>query len=282
MDNSFEERLNQLHRCQLILAQEVKRLCDQHQIRYFMIAGTLLGAVRHKGFIPWDDDMDIGMLRTDYTRFIAIAKRELDDRFFLQDTDTDPAYGMPFAKLLLKNTVMVEQNSSENAARKAIYIDIFPFDCVPENPAKQKQHNRRTYFLKRLFLAKQGYRVYREGETVKKYIYLLLRFLSLFASKTAIYHALEKEIQRYNGEETEKIVNIGGAYGYWKESLVRRWFAEATELKFEDITLSAPALYTDYLEYFYGDYMTPPPEDKRWDRHSIIKLDFGPYSGEKE
>lgn len=282
MDQAYIDTLNRLHGCQLLLAREVKRICDSHQIRYFMIAGTLLGAVRHKGFIPWDDDMDIGMLREDYTRFIEIAKQELDDRFFLQDPDTDPAYGLPFAKLLLKDTVMVEQNSCDNQAQKSIYIDIFPLDCVPEDPKQQKQHNRRTYFLRRLLLAKQRYRVYRPGETVKKLVYLALRFLSLFASRQRICRSLDEEIQRYNGQETEQIVNIGGAYGYNKETLRRQWFDQSTELDFENITLSAPAAYTDYLEYFYGDYMTPPPEDKRFNRHSIVSLDFGPYSEKEE
>lgn len=282
MDQGYIDTLNRLHGCQLLLAWEVKRLCDRHQIRYFMIAGTLLGAVRHKGFIPWDDDMDIGMLREDYTRFIEIAKQELDDRFFLQDLDTDPAYGLPFAKLLLKDTVMVEQNSCDNQAQKSIYIDIFPFDAVPENPKKRKQHNRRTYFLRRLLLAKQGYKVYRPGETLKKAVYLALRFLSLFASRETICRALEAEMQRYNGQPSERIVNIGGAYGYNKETLRRQWFDQSAELDFEKITLSAPAAYTDYLAYFYGDYMTPPPEDKRFNRHSIVSLDFGPYSEKEE
>lgn len=276
MDN-YAENQRKLHACHVILLEEVKRICSKHGLKYFAIAGTLLGAVRHKGAIPWDDDMDLGLLRPDYERFLQYAKQELSEHVLLQNFDTESGYGLPFAKLMLRDTVMVERSAAGNTASKGIYIDIFPLDNAPENPEEQKKHDRSTYFLKRLLLAKQGYKVYRDNEIKKKIVYGMLFCVASFLSREKIYNALDKAIQQYNQNETCKIVNIGGAYGYQKEMLEKKWFTDTLELPFENTTISAPSGYKEYLTYFYGDYMTPPPENKRGDRHSIVELDFGPY-----
>lgn len=268
--------LPKLHSCQLIIAREIKRICDENNIKYFIIAGTLLGAVRHKGFIPWDDDMDIGMLREDYERFIHLAEKKLGADFFLQTTDTDASYGLNFAKVLLKGTKLVEQ-SAGNLAKNGIFVDVFPFDAVPEDSAQEGEHEKSTYFYRRLLLAKKKYNV-SGNNAVKKIVYAGLgAFAGLYSSKK-LCNKLEYEIQKYNGSpDSEKIVNIGGAYGYKKETIMRKWVENTVELPFEDMTLAAPADYKEYLEYFYGDYMTPPPEDKRYNRHGIVELDFGKY-----
>lgn len=268
-----------LHKCELIIAKEIKRLCEENGIKYFIIAGTLLGAVRHKGFIPWDDDMDIGMLREDYEKFLEIARKNLGEEFFLQTTETDCAYGLNFAKILLKNTSLSEGTASKNSV-KGIFIDVFPFDAVPENAEETEKHKKRTYFLRRLLLAKQNYKVCGEKEYVKRLVYFALKIVSVFFSRARLSEKLDSECGRYNesGRMPQKIVNIGGAYGYDKETILREWVDGTVELPFENITLSAPAGYKSYLEYFYGDYMTPPPEDKRYNRHSVKSIDFGPYA----
>lgn len=271
--------LPKLHSCELLILKEVKRLCEENGIQYFIIAGTLLGAVRHKGFIPWDDDMDVGMLREDYEKFIKLAKTDLCSQFFLQTPETDSAYGLNFAKIQLKDTSLVEATAANNAV-KGISIDIFPFDTVPESDKEKAKHNRRTYFLRRLFLAKQNYKVYGKKEYVKRLVYFVLKVISLFYSREKLCKMLDFECERYNtvNKMPEKIVNIGGAYGYEKETIRREWVDSTVDLPFEDFTVAAPAGYIPYLEYFYGDYMTPPPEDKRYNRHSVINVDFGPYA----
>lgn len=270
------EYLPKLHACQLLIGEEIKRLCEKHGIRYFMIAGTLLGAVRHGGAIPWDDDMDIGMLREDYERFLQVAATDLDERFFLQTTATDPHYGLPFAKVLLCGTVLTEANGGSRA-RHGIFVDVFPFDVAPEDEDEAKRHDKRTYFYKRLLLAKRNYQVSNKGEYVKKTVYFLLSVLALFWRGDKLCAKLDAEITRYNGQTSRKIVNIGGAYGYKKETILREWVEETVDLPFDGSALAAPAQYKAYLEAFYGDYMTPPPEDKRYNRHSVTELDFGNY-----
>ena len=269
--------LPKLHNCQLIIAREIKRICDKHNISYFIIAGTLLGAVRHGGFIPWDDDMDVGMLREDYEKFLKVAKTELGEEFFLQTPETDKNYGLPFAKILLNGTVLVEATAGSNA-KKGIFVDVFPFDVAPENEADRENHNKKTYFYKRLLLAKLNYNVCAKNDYVKRTVYFVLKIMSAFYSHDKLVKKLESEITRYNNSKTEDIVNIGGAYGYKKETIKADWVRDTVEIPFEDMTISAPVDYIKYLETFYGDYMTPPPEDKRYNRHSVTELDFGKYA----
>lgn len=268
--------LPKLHNCQLIIAREIKRLCDKHNIKYFIIAGTLLGAIRHGGFIPWDDDMDVGMLREDYEKFLKVAKTELGADFFLQTPETDENYGLPFAKILLNGTLLVEATAGSNA-KKGIFVDVFPFDVAPENEADRENHNKKTYFYKRLLLAKLNYNVCAKNDYVKRAVYFVLKIMSAFYSHDKLVKKLESEITRYNNSKTEDIVNIGGAYGYKKETIKADWVRDTVEIPFEDMTISAPVDYIKYLETFYGDYMTPPPEDKRYNRHSVTELDFGKY-----
>ena len=275
----YEENQKKLHRCHLILLAEIKRICEKHNIRYFAIAGTLLGAVRHTGFIPWDDDMDIGMLREDYERFLSVAKEELDSRMFLQNFETDEKYALPFTKLMLRGTLFEERSAVSSSAEKCIYVDVFPLDNAPDSEEERAAQDKKTYLLRRLLLAKLGYKVYESHETKKKIVYTMLKLFTLFISRKALVTAIENEIRKYNTIPTENVVNIGGAYGYKKEMLRKSWFDTSAELPFEDTTIAAPGAYKDYLTYFYGDYMTPPPENKRGDRHNVVNLDFGPYAG---
>ncbi|HIZ20026.1 MAG TPA: LicD family protein [Firmicutes bacterium] len=274
----MDEILKKTQSLQLALALEVKRICKKHGLRYFLIAGSLLGAVRHQGFIPWDDDLDIGFFREDYDRFLALCRTELDpERFFLQDFSTDPGYGLCFAKLRLNGTRYVEKSARKAEAHSGIYIDLFPFDNVPAEERLQNRQNRRTYFYKRLLLLKQGYRFWKREEWLKRAVYGILRIPALFLSAGTIHRHLEKEMRRYNGRETEKVVAVGGSYGYKKESVERRWMQETVELPFEGERLSCPKAYDAYLTYFYGDYRTPPPPEKRGDRHQIVQIDLGVY-----
>jgi lipopolysaccharide cholinephosphotransferase len=271
----MQNQLDKVHRVQLEIALEVKRICDLYNIKYFLIAGTLLGAVRHGGFIPWDDDMDIGMLREDYEKFISIAKTELSSKYVLQTWDEDINFGQPFAKIRKNGTRFVEKNSSKVEGHKGIYIDIFPFDNVPENLIARKVHSIKIYLLKRLILSKLGYEVWLDGGKIKKIIYKFLYFITKFISISKMKKFLEKEMKKYNTMNTDLIVAIGGSYGYKRESIKREWIEDLTTIKFENIEFLCPKDFHSYLTHFYGDYMKPPPENKRYNRHGIIEIDFG-------
>ncbi len=273
-ENFANDIMARVHRIQLEMSLEVKRICQKHQIKYSIIAGTLLGAVRHGGFIPWDDDMDIGMMRDEYEKFIAVAKDELKDEYFIQTWETDLGFALPITKIKKNGTIFIERNSSKSNQHNGIYIDIFPFDNVPANTFRRKYQSVVTYILKRFLLIKLKYEVWEENEILKKLIYKFVGLITKPISAKRIKKILNREMKKYNKIHTESIVTFGGSYGYWKETLKRSWLENLTDIKYESFMLSCPQNYIDYLTYFYGDYMTPPPEDKRYNRHKIIEIKF--------
>lgn len=269
---------NQLRQCQLLqldIAKEVKRICKKHNIQYFLNAGTLLGAIRHKGFIPWDDDLDIGMLRSEYEKFIKIAPKELSKKYFLQTWDSDPYYAMPFAKIRLNGTKYVENNSRNVKLHQGIYIDIFPYDNIPDNRIKKKIQKYKAMFYWHLLLNKSGYDYVDKTQHIKYFLCFILKVLSNLFSYKKLHKDFYKTMTKYNFECTKNIVTFGGASSFEKETLKYEWVNKTEEKIFEDTVFLIPCMWDKYLTHFYGDYMTPPPEDKRYEGHSIIECDFG-------
>lgn len=127
-------KLRKLQLTELEILKKVDQVCRQYQINYFLIAGTLLGAVRHKGFIPWDDDIDIGMLRSDYEKFIDIClhKQALGKEYYLHCNESDEDYYLPFIKVKKNNTTFAEKCNENIDTHKGIFIDVFPYDNVPK------------------------------------------------------------------------------------------------------------------------------------------------------
>lgn len=122
---------------QLCIAKEIKRVCDENGIQYFLDAGTLLGAVRHHGFIPWDDDLDIGMKRDEYERFCKIAPKALHKEFYWQEWRNDKEYALPFGKVRKRNTIYIEERS-HILTENGFYVDVFPYDYAPTDENKRK------------------------------------------------------------------------------------------------------------------------------------------------
>ncbi len=273
--------LRRVQKIQLEMAFEVKRICDLRGIKYFLIGGTLLGAVRHKGFIPWDDDIDMGMLRDDYEKFIECAEKDLGEGYRLQTWHNDEGMGTASAKIRKNETMFVELISANAAGHKGVYIDIFPFDNVPAGRFARMMHNLQTYILKRIVLLRTGYELWLvpggSNAVLKKPVCRLLLFFSGWMSRGTAIQMMEKQMKKYNKCGSERIVPIGGAYGYEKETIERNWIANLVPLHFESGEFLCPGAYRCYLEKLYGDYMKPPPEEKRVSRHSIIELDLGRF-----
>lgn len=270
----MDYRLDKVHRIQLTMTLEVKRICQKHNIKYSIIAGTLLGAVRHKGFIPWDDDLDIGMLRSEYVRFIEVCKKELKSEYFLQTWETDPDFALPITKLRKNGTKFVEKNSINASIHHGIYIDIFPFDNVPACRIMRTLQMSVSSLLKRVLLFRKNYKFWSDDELLKVFILKTLSSFTFFLTNIQIEKIFHKTMIAFNRSPSEEIVTFGGAYGYKKESIRREWLENLCEINFEGEMFSAPEKYTDYLTYFYGDFMTPPPEGKRYNRHGIIEIQF--------
>lgn len=266
--------LRDLQLCQLDIALEIKRICEKNNIPYFLIGGTLLGAVRHKGFIPWDDDLDIGFLRKDYDRFLEVCKTELSEEMFLQTWDTDEYYGLPFGKVMLKGTRFRESANGTAAAQSMIFVDIFPYDDMPENGFKLKVQFLIEEMSKKLLLYKYGYDMGQRSD--HKMFHKLLRFVSRFFSKKFLKKAIYNAQTKCNNLATSRAINYNGAYRD-KEWLRVQESIELTELVFEGYEFSAPKNWDELLKNMYGDYMQLPPEDKRGNRHAAVEADMGKY-----
>ena len=141
---------------------EIKRVCEENDIRYFLSDGTFLGAVRHQGFIPWDDDMDMGMLRADYEKFCRVAPTALKPEYCLETWDLDAGYGLPFAKVMKRNTVYLEGKKNTKMREKGFYVDIFPFDNAPAGQEAQRALVRKLMPMARMMLMKCGYQPWME------------------------------------------------------------------------------------------------------------------------
>jgi len=253
------QQLDKLHSLMQRSLDEIDRICEMLNLRYYLIGGTLLGAVRHKGFIPWDDDLDVAMPREDYNVFLRKAPQIICDEFFLQTRITDPCYGNMFSKLLVKNTVFDQSINANSHQKSGIFVDIFPLDRGKPDPTDMKQF--------KINLAK----------TITSYLFQKrnqikmgkLHALRIIPDKLLI--GLEELLYKGKGDY---YINYGSQYGIGKQTISITHYEPRTKLVFEGKQYSAPKDYNYILERIYGkDYMTLPPVEKRI-THNPMRLSF--------
>lgn len=253
------------------ITKEVTKLCDKHNIKYFLIAGSLLGAVRHKGFIPWDDDMDIGMMRDDYEKFLKIAEKELPKPYFLQTMQNEKNCGLIFAKVRNENTETYETPSKHLNLRNGIWLDIFPFDSIPDDNKKAKFHFNKIRFLNFSLKTKIGYK-YDQNTLYLKIRYYIIRFFTSFISINSLKNKISKEMIKYNHTNCKRIINYGCVYSLEKEIQNKDIFNELILFNFENAKFFGPKNFNSYLMQMYGNYMKLPPKEKQKPHMTSFKI----------
>lgn len=269
--------MNASQKAQLYIAKEIKRICEINRIKYFLMAGSLLGAVRHGGFIPWDDDMDFGMERQEYEKFLKACERDLGPEFFIQTWDTEEHYAFPFGKVMLRDTVWVEDWAKRVDISHGIYVDIFPYDAIPDDPRERKSQNIKHQIYRQILLASNKYDsfVYKKG--IKKMLFILMRVCSGIFPRKIVKIKYKEMIQDSRWKSNNVFFAFGIPYSYEKGQMKKEWIENLAPIKFEDDYFLAPTETDAYLSFLYGDYMTPPPAEKRVNYHHIIKSDLGEF-----
>lgn len=256
--------LKKLQEEELKIFKEFICVCEKLNLNYYLVGGTLIGAIRHKGFIPWDDDIDVCMLRKEYDIFIKEAQKYLPNNLFLQTNNTDKEYSNCFAKIRNSETTFIENSVKNSNINHGIYIDIFPLDNL---------YNYNT--LKDKLIKMSLYKEYYENKNDLKTKTLLFISKMLYGNKTKekLVNILEIMYTKRNNKRTKKVVNYGGAWGIKKESHLLEDYSDFKLVDFENIKVKVPIGYDRCLRDTYGDYMKLPPEEQRKPHHFSETID---------
>ena len=250
---------------------ELDRICRKHNIAYRIDGGTLLGAVRHKGFIPWDDDIDVTMSREEYNRFLKIYPKELNDKFLFQDWNTNKYYRRAFGQLVVKGTRCVSRYHENDKALQGISLDIFPFDYIPDDPKQLKKIKKKDVMIQRVIYS--PYIIKRPDKLYRKIYFFCLSLIPFKWIKEYHKHIVKKINQKPSTmTKTFGFTSYRDRYGFPSKS-----FDERIEIEFEGHMFFAPKGYDAFLESLYGDYMKLPPKEKQIPNRDIVELEFGKW-----
>lgn len=241
---------------QLNILRRVDRFCREKELRYSLGGGTLLGAVRHKGFIPWDDDIDIMMPRPDYNKFIH-SFNGYDDDLRCSSYEINKRHIYPFAKVYYKKSVLKEKNKKEISS---IFIDVFPIDGYPEDIISRRRLIRKIYFFNQLIQVKNL-------EYKWSWKLIIVKFFVYFLTFRFLLRMIQNALLQHSFDDSSHVGAVCGVYGE-KECYKHEVFDQYIELPFEGINFWAIKEYDVYLKQHYGDYMQLPPKSKQIAGHT--------------
>ena len=253
---------------ELQILLEIDRICKKKNINYQLTYGTLLGAIRHQGFIPWDDDIDVAMERKEYKRFKLACKDELSSDFFYQSNDTDPEYYHLMDKIRMNNTVFKEKYIARWNIHHGVYVDIFPLDNVPTNAILRKLHFLHFQFFRIGLMSK--YLDSNERNGVKKFLSHVVNLIYAPFSLDYLYRKSVEVASKYK-DQGKYVFSLYDSIS--SDSLLEyAWIKDTEQVLFEGHLFPAPKHYDEVLHVLYGDYNTLPPESDRVPQHNIEEL----------
>ena len=264
---------------ELDMLKECLRICSDQGIRHFLLGGSALGAVRHAGFIPWDDDIDVGMPRTDYDRFLSVAQAALPADRFLQTDKTDPSFPFAFSKIRESTTSWADEVKAPPSADQDPQVDVFPLDGCPKNSLKRKTVAA-SFMLYKLAIFRRLGRVVRDDDPALTRLVkgLATRAYAATFSLESLRARSDRLVRAYGYDECEVVINWSGTW-FLREAVPREFFGEGRAAEFEGVRVRIPSDYDGYLRSLYGDYMTPPSIGKRFSPHRPEPIDAQKPSG---
>lgn len=250
-----------LHVKLLEIAKEIDRICEKYNIQYFLIDGSTLGAVRHQGFIPWDDDFDVGMMIDEYDRFKEVAIKEFQNtKYFYQDIDTDEGYNLTFAKVRDSETTNISIQHCKKNMNHGIWVDIFPVYSYSESKLRQKLQNKLDSIV---YVAES------DDDACGEMKYNFVKILCNVVGKKRLIKGLHYLTRRVHLSSDSKSVLLGRC-----EVVPRECFKDVERVQFEDCIFPIPKKFDEFLKIVYGDYMKIPTEEqKQADMHKPLILD---------
>ncbi|MDD6024173.1 MAG: LicD family protein [Oscillospiraceae bacterium] len=269
----MEHTLRELQNCELDIVKEILKICERHNLTIVMIGGTFLGAVRHKGFIPWDDDVDLGFSRKDYDKFLEVAPKELPQGYVLRHFMTDPT--MPYYPAqVVDPSFEILDVSAEVPKTRSAWVDLFPLDGTPNGKLGAFVHKYRLLYLRMMLKFSQFSQVVAVNLKNRPLHERILVALGkhLRVEKYMDTHKrmllVDKSLKKFPYEKSSHVINFMGAYKY-RELVPKAIYDDLAEYDFEDLKLLAPRDYDYYLRQLYGDYMTPPPVEEQ-NKHGTV------------
>lgn len=282
-----QETLHKVQQVELSILKDFMELCDRHGLIYFGIAGTGIGALRHKGFIPWDDDIDVAMPREDFEQFRKYVRMELSDTYLLMDTEENENYPLMTSRLMKKGTEFREEALKGIDCPLGIFLDLYPLDKLSDDPAEFKKQARDAWFWSKLLILRSiPFPVLGFGGAKARLVHAACgtahALLCVFhISKKWIYGRCKEACTRYNHyEKTQRIDFLCDTTPYMNIHETEGMFP-LQKLEFEDVLLNFPGNIHSNLTREYGDYMQLPPEEKR-KNHFPYRLDFGTAENKEE
>lgn len=263
-----EYDLKKLHNNMLDILSAIDETCRKYNLRYYLIAGTMLGAVRHKGFIPWDDDADVCMPHSDYDKLIEHASEWLPKRYELICAENDKTYPQPFAKIQDSETTLIEHAHLRYLG--GVYVDVFPVDGMPDSKLAQRFHYfHYKHLCKLLYFTYRD--PYRHGHGPSSWLPLLCR--KLFTVE-GLQRSIRKVLTKYDFYKSHNVLCFDDGL---RSVVERSVYGTPKPYNFEDRTLLGVEQADKLLTKMYGDYMTPPPAGAEF-RHNFYYLDLeNPY-----
>jgi len=271
--------LFKLQKVELEILKDFCDLCEENNIEYFGAGGTAIGAVRHQGFIPWDDDIDVSLLREDYERFLVLAKEQLNDKYYLLTAETSKHYPLMSARLIKRGTKFREECFADLDCDLGIFLDIYALDNIPDDDKAMRRQGYSAWFWGKLLVLTEVSKpvLYISGwkaRFVKICCMIVYRLFKIFrVSHDFLYNKAKKASTRYSGAETKRVAYFFDPMPF--TSIIKREHIFPTKhMEYDGLQVRFMNRTEEYLRTRYGDFMELPPPDKRHN-HPPYELDFG-------